>query len=55
MHLSMHEQERLLISLAAMVARDRKARGVRLNHPEPWRSCRRFVLEGPATGARWPT
>lgn len=29
-----HEREKLLISLAAMVARDRKARGIKLNYPE---------------------
>ena len=29
MRLSQHEQERLMVSLAAMVARDRQARGVR--------------------------
>ncbi|MFD0852001.1 urease subunit gamma, partial [Actinomadura adrarensis] len=29
-----HEQERLLIHVAAGVARDRRARGLRLNHPE---------------------
>ena len=34
MRLTVHEQERLLIAVAAMVARDRRARGVKLNHPE---------------------
>ena len=34
MLISPHEQERLLITLAAMVARDRRDRGLRLNHPE---------------------
>lgn len=29
-----HEREKLLISLAAMVARDRLSRGVKLNYPE---------------------
>lgn len=29
-----HEREKLLISLAAMVARDRLSRGLKLNHPE---------------------
>jgi urease subunit gamma len=46
----MHEQERLLISLAAMVARDRKARGVRLNHPETVAILSSFVLEGARDG-----
>lgn len=29
-----HERDKLMISLAAMVARDRKARGLKLNYPE---------------------
>lgn len=29
-----HERDRLLLAMAAMVARDRKARGLKLNHPE---------------------
>jgi len=29
-----HERDKLLISLAAMVARDRMSRGVKLNYPE---------------------
>jgi urease subunit gamma len=50
MHLTPHEQERLMISLAAMVARDRKARGVRLNHPEAVAILSSFVLEGARDG-----
>ncbi len=34
MHLSPHEQERLLLSYAAELARRRRARGLRLNLPE---------------------
>ena len=34
MRLSPHEQDRLLISYAAELARRRRARGLRLNHPE---------------------
>ena len=34
MRLTPHEQERLLIHVAADVARARQARGLRLNHPE---------------------
>jgi urease subunit gamma len=49
-HLSAHEQERLLISVAAMVARDRRARGVRLNHPEAVAILSSFVLEGARDG-----
>jgi urease gamma subunit len=49
-HLSVHEQERLLISVAAMVARDRMARGVKLNHPESVAILSSFVLEGAREG-----
>lgn len=52
MQLTPHEQERLLISLAAMVARDRQARGVRLNHPEAVAILTSFVLEGARDGRR---
>ena len=34
MHLTMREQEKLLICVAADLARRRKARGLRLNYPE---------------------
>ena len=45
-----HEQEQLLVSLAAMVARDRRARGLRLNHPEAVAVITSFVLEGARDG-----
>jgi len=50
MHLTSREQERLMISLAAMVARDRRARGLRLNHPEAVAILTSFVLEGARDG-----
>lgn len=50
MHLSIHEQERLLISLAAIVARDRFERGLKLNHPEAVAVLSSFVLEGAREG-----
>jgi urease subunit gamma len=50
MQLSPHEQERLLISVAAMVARDRQGRGLRLNHPEAVALLTSFVLEGARDG-----
>jgi urease subunit gamma len=34
MRLSVHEQERLLVSYAAELAWRRRGRGLRLNHPE---------------------
>jgi urease subunit gamma len=49
-HLTKREQERLLISVAAMVARDRRARGVILNHPEAVALLTSFVLEGARDG-----
>ena len=50
MRLSIHEQERLMVSLAAIVARDRRARGLRLNHPEAVAMLSSFVLEGARDG-----
>jgi len=50
LHLTTREQERLMISLAAMVARDRRARGLRLNHPEAVAILTSFVLEGARDG-----
>jgi urease subunit gamma len=48
--LSPHEQERLLISLAAMVARERRTRGLLLNHPEAVAIITSHVLEGARDG-----
>ncbi len=45
-----HEQERLLVSLAAMIARDRMQRGVVLNHPEAVAILTSHVLEGARDG-----
>ena len=50
MHLTTREQERLLVSLAAMVARDRRARGVVLNLPEATALLTSYVLEGARDG-----
>ena len=50
MKLSTREQERLLISVAGMVARDRQARGIKLNHPEAVAILTCFVLEGAREG-----
>jgi urease subunit gamma len=49
-NLTPHEQEKLLVALAAMVARDRRARGLRLNHPEAVAIVTSFVLEGAREG-----
>ena len=50
MNLSPREREKLLISVAAMVARNRLARGVRLNHPEAVALITDFVVEGARDG-----
>ena len=50
MNLSPREREKLLISLAAMVARSRLARGVKLNHPEAVALITDFVVEGARDG-----
>ncbi|MEC3918505.1 urease subunit gamma [Nocardia sp. CDC160] len=50
MRLSPHEQERLLLSYAAELARRRKARGLKLNHPEAIAIITDHVLEGARDG-----
>jgi urease subunit gamma len=48
--LSPHEQERLLIHVAADVAAKRRARGLRLNHPEAVAIITAYLLEGARDG-----
>ncbi|MEC3956009.1 urease subunit gamma [Nocardia sp. NPDC059246] len=50
MRLSPHEQERLLLSYAAELARRRQARGLKLNHPEAIAIITDHVLEGARDG-----
>jgi urease subunit gamma len=50
MLLSPHEQERLLLHVAADLARQRRARGLRLNYPEATAVIASFVLEGARDG-----
>nr|WP_278249046.1 urease subunit gamma [Streptosporangium minutum] len=50
-HLTPHEQERLMIHVAADVARKRKERGVALNYPEAVAILTAYVLEGARDGA----
>ncbi|WP_448321134.1 urease subunit gamma [Streptomyces sp. CO7] len=50
MRLTPHEQERLLIHVAADVAERRRARGLRLNHPEAVALIASHVLEGARDG-----
>jgi len=48
--LSPTDVDKLLLSVAAMVARDRRARGVKLNVPEATALLSSFVLEGARDG-----
>ncbi len=48
--LTPHEQERLLVHVAAGLARERKARGLRLNHPEAVALITSFLMEGARDG-----
>ena len=50
MKLSPREKDKLLISLAAMVARNRKSRGIKLNYPEAMALISDFVVEGAREG-----
>ncbi|MFO7757962.1 MAG: urease subunit gamma [Roseovarius sp.] len=50
MYLNAREKDKLLISVAAMVARGRLARGVKLNHPEAVALITDFVVEGARDG-----
>ena len=50
MNLTPREKDKLLISLAAMVARRRLERGVKLNHPETIALIADFVIEGARDG-----
>lgn len=50
MNLTPREREKLLVSLAAIVARNRLARGVKLNHPEAIALITDFVVEGARDG-----
>jgi len=50
MHLTPHEQEKLLIYVAAMLARERRARGLKLNYPEAVAIITSAILEGARDG-----
>jgi urease subunit gamma len=50
MHLTPRERDKLMIAVAAMVARNRLARGVQLNYPESVALITDFVLEGARDG-----
>ncbi|WP_299819192.1 urease subunit gamma [uncultured Roseibium sp.] len=50
MNLTPREKDKLLISMAAMVARRRLDRGVKLNHPEAVALITDFIVEGARDG-----
>jgi urease subunit gamma len=50
MRLTPREKDKLLIATAAMVARRRLERGVKLNHPESVALISDFILEGARDG-----
>ena len=50
MKLTPREKDKLLVSVAAMVARERLVRGVKLNHPEAVALITDFVVEGARDG-----
>ena len=50
MNLTPREKDKLLIAMAAMVARRRLERGVKLNHPEAVALISDFILEGARDG-----
>jgi urease subunit gamma len=50
MNLTPRERDKLMIGLAAIVARGRRARGLRLNYPETIAVITDFVLEGARDG-----
>lgn len=50
MFLTRHEQERLMVHVAAEVAQRRRARGLRLNYPEATAVITAYLLEGARDG-----
>jgi urease subunit gamma len=50
MNLTPREKDKLMIALAALVARGRLARGVKLNYPESVALITDFIMEGARDG-----
>jgi urease subunit gamma len=50
MNLTPREKDKLLVAMAAMVARRRLDRGVKLNHPEAVALISDFIMEGARDG-----
>src|SRR5258708_39980735 len=52
MHLTPREKDKLIVAMAAQVARRRLERGVKLNYPEAVALITDFVVEGARDGRR---
>lgn len=50
MQLTEREREKMMISLAGMIAKERKEKGLRLNHPESVALITSYILEGARAG-----
>ncbi|MCH8826349.1 MAG: urease subunit gamma [Chloroflexi bacterium] len=50
MNLTPREKDKLLVAMAAIVARRRQERGVRLNHPEAVALITDYIMEGARDG-----
>ena len=50
MNLTPREKDKLLVALAAIVARRRQERGVKLNHPEAVALITDYIMEGARDG-----
>ena len=50
MRLSPADKDKLLLATAGMIARDRRARGVKLNHPETVALLSCWIIEGARDG-----
>lgn len=50
MILTEREREKMMVSLAAMIAQSRKDKGIKLNHPESVAIISSYILEGARAG-----
>ena len=50
MQLTEREQEKMIVSIAAMIAQRRKDKGLKLNHPESVAIITDYILEGAREG-----
>ena len=50
MQLTEREREKMIISLAGMIAQQRKDKGLKLNHPESVALITSYILEGARAG-----